>query len=56
MFASNKKTNSQPKLALLPPRDLTGTSYLNQQSFMNQMGDVCILSWNSKTITALRIS
>ena len=37
-----KKANRQPKLALLPSRDLTGISYLNQQSFLNQTGDVCI--------------
>ena len=37
-----KKINRQPKLALLPPRDLTGISYLDQQSFLNQTGNVCI--------------
>ena len=41
-FLQIKIINTQPKLALLTPRDLTGIFYLNQQSFLNQTGDVCM--------------
>ena len=37
-----KIINRQLKLALHPPMDLTGISYLNHQSFLNQTGDVCM--------------
>ena len=35
-------SNTVMSTNFLSPRDLTGISYLTQQSFLNQMGDVCI--------------